>query len=492
MLKLFSREIISQIDAETILSGTSSRNLIFRAANAYVKWMESFTSQREEVNILCGNGNNGADGLLVSEILHQRGYQVNIILVGIHDKRSDENRYFLDRIKRIETISSIVLQDKSDFDQIPVDGILIDALFGNGINRALDGLYSDLILFCNDHFNTIYALDIPSGLLAQGPQLNAVMKCSKTFAFEFPKLSFFAPENSCYVGDWSYGSIGLSKDAIQSAKSNTFLIELSDIQSQLVKRDQFVHKGQNGRVLLIGDLGKMSGAFTIMSKACVQMGAGLTYGFSISQKQNQWSSIPQEVIMLNSIEDIVKDMNVIAIGPGLGLANSAEEQLDKLLSQDNVRLVLDADAINILGRKQWLNRIPEGTILTPHIKEFRNLVGASKSHDQRIEAQRSLSIDRSVYIILKGRYSSISTPTGKIYYNQTGNPALAKGGSGDALTGIISALLAQGYTQEDSCIIGTFIHGLTADLYIKESHEMAMNSSDIIRLIPNALQYVTA
>ena len=484
MLSIPSRKQIEKIDQLTIAAGTSEDELIFRAVSRFQEWLIPKVSQDIPIYVLCGNGNNGADGFLLAKQLCDRGYRVTVLANMFSESRSNSNQHYFSIITEHPEIRTILIDGSNDLGKILGEGVLVDALFGNGLNRPLQGKYLNLVRQLNSHFEVIYALDVPSGLLPGGRETKEAMNCNESYSFEFPKQEFFAAENQKYVGKWDYGSIGLSNNAVTHQSINTFLIEADDVRSFLPVRSQFSHKGITGKVLHITNIGHMYGAAHMMIKACHASGCGLSYVHSITESH---TPLPDESIYIDTLsEEEFTKFDVISIGPGLGTDDKATQVVDLILSSYSGPLVVDADALNVIASESWLNRLPERSILTPHIKEFSRLFGKNSSHSERIERQRQESLNTGIIIVLKGRFTSVSDTAGNIFYNKTGNPALARGGSGDVLTGVITSLRAQGMPAIQAAISGVHVHGLAADLYIQEEHESGMTIDQLISYLSRA------
>lgn len=493
MYHIYDNSIIASIDSETIVCGIPERELIYRATDQFFKWFISLVSQEQRILILCGNGNNGADGYCLAQQLANRGFSIIVASLDKPTKRSPENRHFLQNVLRETAIKHIYLKNIDQLVKLeePVN-VVIDALVGNGINRPLDGFLYEIVTYVNNEYDEVYAVDVPSGLLSHDKQTEIAMQCRGTFSFQFPKKSFFAAEHEKFVGQWQFGSIGLSQAAIKKTPTDTYLFDRLDVAGLIRKRISFAHKGLLGRALqIIGDT-NMKGAGMMAAIACTKMGAGHTYVFDESQKSSFEIQKTPELIKAPTLEsDFLSSIKAIAIGPGMGRSEQAVTQLQELLNNYQRPMILDADALNIIAKKAWINMIPVNSVITPHIKEFSRLFAPTATHHQRIELQRSKAIEHKIYIILKGRYTSIATPDGQIYYNNSGNPAMAKAGSGDVLTGMLLGLSAQGYSVLSTCLIATFIHGHAADLYVQEHHEMTMGPLDLITYIDLALKETT-
>ncbi len=489
MIPLFTSSQIKVIDEETIKKGITSRELIFRASNNFVEWLIPQINQYTPIHVLCGNGNNGADGFLIAELLANRGYHVHILHLDTADKRSPENRYFLERLQRRKDISSSELKGLSDCSVLAGDAILIDALLGNGTDRPLEGFYYSLVEQVNNTYSEVFAVDCPSGLMAHEHVTHNAMHCTATFSFEFPKLSFFDASNDAFIGEWTYRSIGLDPEIIKSLSGDFFLLDSSYQKERIRSRPRFAHKGMMGKALHVIS-NQMLGAGTMAARACIRSGAGYTFTHTIDGENLLVSLVPESLHEADLEAAAIQKYDVLSIGPGLGLGSEALQAVSDVLTHSGGQLILDADALNIIARNNWSDRIPKGTILTPHIKEFERLFGQSDTHHQRVELQRKKSKDLSLYIILKGRYTSVTDPMGQLYYNASGNAALAKGGSGDILTGLIAGLCAQNYEALTACCLGVYLHGRSADLYVQEHHEMTMAPSDLLTYLPSTLKEI--
>ncbi|WP_372644227.1 NAD(P)H-hydrate dehydratase, partial [Ancylomarina sp.] len=374
---------------------------------------------------------------------------------------------------------------------------VIDALFGSGLSRPLDGLVKDLVKLINDSKAEIVAVDIPSGLFGEDNSSNDLDSCihaDYTLSFEFPNLSFLFPENAECVGVWEALPIGLHPAVIEKMESPYQLIDENYIRSLLKTRQRFSHKGTYGHGLLIsGSYGKM-GAAILASKAAIRSGIGLLsthiprLGYDILQ-----IAVPESMVSIDQSDIIfteypsLDNFDAIGIGPGIDTKCNSIRALEELLDECDKPLVLDADALNIIGANQEMKeRLPKGTILTPHMKEFERLLGDSMGAFNRNEKQRNFSKKQSVVMVLKGAFTAITDKNGRCYFNPTGNPGMATAGSGDVLTGIILSLLAQGYSSLDAALVGVYMHGLAGDLAADEVGEEALIASDIVKFLPEA------
>jgi len=495
-MKIFNTDQIKAWDNFTIENEPiSSLKLMERASAIFVKWfIKNFNDVKIPIYILCGNGNNGGDGLAISRILSQKLYDVTPVIFTLSTKRSPDNQANLKAIKSLANVNLISLSNEDDFPIIEKNSIVIDALFGTGLKGNIDGYFKKLIEHVNQLDVIRIAVDIPSGLNGNSFSSGTVFKADYTFSFEQPKLSFMFPENQYYVGEWFSESIGLLKDFYNSENTNNHLLTEKVVSQKIKKRNKFGHKGNFGHSLLItGSKGKI-GAAVLATLACLRSGSGLTTvytpqcGYEILQ-----TKIPEAMVITDVDHSVISSVppienyNAIGIGCGLGVDAKTQNAIIDLLNQTKQPLVIDADALNIIAlQPELLNKVPKHSILTPHPKEFERLFGKSNNDFERFDKQMQNAKKLDCYILLKGAHSCIATPKGLCYFNTTGNPGMATAGSGDVLTGMITGLLAQGYSSKNSLCIAVYMHGLAGDLAKKKIGENSLIASDIIKYIPKA------
>ncbi len=495
MIKVLSAQQTKQLDQYTIeYESVASIDLMERACRAFVDWFVQHYRQNKKIGIVCGTGSNGGDGLGIARLLVENHYHVKVWIVRGEVKESPDFKINFERAK----VSRVALNEIS----LPSDrglfggcDILIDALFGSGLSRPLEGIYAQAIRCFNEANAIKIAVDIPSGLMADQPSKGGIVQAHRTISFQLPKLAFFFPENSQYVGEWNLVDIGLSKQFLKEVDVNHFFVTKSAVKKIIKPRSIFSHKGNYGHVLLIaGSYGKM-GACILSTRAAVRSGVGLlTLHVPKSGNTILQTAVPEAMCTNDSNENYFSSLpenlsyDSIGIGPGLGQHPDTVKALEKLLKHQKL-MVMDADALNIISsNRHLLQLIPQGSILTPHPKEFERLVGTWGNDFERLEKQKTLSAQLNSIIVLKGAYTSIATPQGHVYFNSTGNPGMATGGSGDVLTGILTGLLAQGYTSTEAAILGVYLHGLAGDL---AANTLGMNSliaSDLIDFLPQAFK----
>jgi hydroxyethylthiazole kinase-like uncharacterized protein yjeF len=497
-MKILPVEKIREADAYTIKhEPVADIDLMERAAGKCFEWLFQNVAISSPVKVIAGTGNNGGDGFAIARMLSEKGYHVEVFLAGDPEKLSPSARINFERLPHA-IVPSQIREEENNLDLSKGD-VVIDALFGSGLTRPVTGFYGDLIEVINRHESIVVSIDVPSGLFIDrtvtGKNPPAIIEADYTLTFAPPKLAFFFPENDRYIGEWNLLDIGLSEEYIRQAEVNNFVITPSLTKPLLHKRSKFAHKGIFGHALLIcGGKGKM-GAAVLASKACLRSGTGLVTarvpgtGVNILQ-----TAVPEAMLTIDPDENCFTELpqlesyTAVGIGPGIGLDKSTSNAFKHLI-QEGIPLIIDADAINILGEnKTWLGFLPPGCVLTPHPKEFERIAGKTSDEFERNQLQRELSKKYSCYIVLKGAYTAITTPKGNCFFNTTGNPGMATAGSGDVLTGIITGLAAQRYPPLEACLLGVYLHGLAGDLAMKETGQEALLAGDIINFIGNAFQ----
>jgi len=497
VLKILSTQQIRELDAYTIQhTPIASIDLMERACLPFVQWFVQRFDASKKVGIICATGNNGGDGLGIARILNDWGYWVSVWIVRGPGKESADFKINFDRLDKRIKVSDFVFSASTE--EFTGRDILIDAVFGSGLTRPAEGIYAQAIQAINSSKVIRVAVDIPSGLSTDGHSTGAIVNADFTVSFHLPKLAFLFPENHSHVGDWCLVDIGLLKSYIKEAKTSYFYLTRKGVKKILKQRSTFAHKGDYGKALLIaGSYGKI-GACVLAARASLRAGVGLLtvhvpkVGYTILQ-----STVPEAMVSVDVNNEFFSDIpsldsfDVIGIGPGLGLAKETIQGFKKIL-ESGKPLVIDADALNMLSsHRELLRTIPEGSILTPHPKEFERLVGMWKDDFERLEKQIKLAKETKAVIILKGAHTSIATPKGEVYFNSTGNPGMATGGSGDVLTGILTGLLAQKYSAEKTAILGVYLHGLTGDLAVMEKGMNSLIASDLVDFLSHAFKDVS-
>ncbi len=509
-MKILPVPLIREADAYTIQhEPIDDIDLMERAASKCFQWLETNLDKTQKIIVFCGSGNNGGDGLAIARMLIQTGFHVEVFVLQGPEKMTPSCMINYERMQAIGGAKSVmadragvlhIINKSGEFPEIGFHDIVIDAIFGSGLSRPAEGIAAEVIHHINSSGARIIAIDVPSGLFCDttthtGHQ-PVVIRADYTLTFSPPKLAFFFPENDRFAGDWQLLDIGLMQSFLDSAVVHNFMQTRSDIQPILKKRNKYSHKGNFGHALLIcGSTGKM-GAAVLSARACLRSGAGLVTvhiprsGVSILQ-----TAVPEAMVSIDCDEDTyatVPDLSVyssIAIGPGLGQSAKSAAALKLLIQNTRVPVIFDADAINLLAEnKTWLGFIPKGSIFTPHPKEFERLVGKSSNDFDRNQLQQDFSVRHQCYVILKGAHSAVTGPDGCCYFNTTGNPGMATGGSGDVLTGIIAGFMAQGYSSLESCQLGVYLHGLSGDIALSANGCEALIATDIITNLGKSFQ----
>ncbi len=493
MLKILSAKQIKKLDQFTIEhEPVAPIDLMERACLAFTDWFVEHFRPDKKIVIICGCGNNGGDGLAIARMLNGLGYVVKIWIVRGGQKETESFKTNLERIQG--KISLHEISTEPDQGLFTGCDVLIDAIFGSGLSRPIEGIFSQIVSCMNQAEAVRIAVDIPSGLFADSHSDGNIVQAHHTLTFQFPKLAFLFPENDRWVGEWHLVDIGLSQEFIKSISVQNFFIDQKSIKKILKPRARFSHKGNYGHALLIaGSHGKM-GACVLAANAVLRSGVGLltvhvpACGYSIVQ-----TSVPEAMAAVDVSENYFStppenfDYSSIGIGPGLGTNSETAKAFAKVLKQFKKPMVIDADGLNMLStNRELLQLVPAGSILTPHPKEFERMAGRWANDFERLELLKKISTQLKCVIILKGAYTSIASPDGNIYFNPTGNPGMAKGGSGDVLTGMLTALLAQGYPSQEAAWIGVYLHGLAGDLAANEFGTNSLIASDIIQKIPAA------
>lgn len=467
----------------------ASIDLMENAARAFTRcFLKDEFDTHKSIAIFCGKGDNGGDGLAIAHVLLINGYEnIKVYIVNFSEKESTDFTINLQRFEESKC-KKVILNKPSDLKNISSD-IVIDAILGSGLNRELSGNYLELVSKINSSNKKIYAVDIPTGFFSEGrlPNNYNGVKAYKTICFERPKINFFFPESSLATEKFEVVNIGLNQEYIQKQETDFYLVDFEDIQKIIKPRKLFTHKGTYGHALIIAGNNNTMGAALLASKACLHAGAGLTTACIPNSGLIALNTALPEVMALERDEvtsaEIISSYNSIAIGPGLGISNENEELLEKVISL-NKSLIIDADALNILAkRKDWLSKVPEDSILTPHIKEFDRIFGMHESWWDRVETAKAQAQKLKVIIVLKNQFTFVCASNGKVYINPTGNPAMAQGGMGDVLTGIISAFVAQKYSPFDAAIISCYLHGKAGDsLAMKQAVVTASEVSERISI----------
>ncbi len=465
------------------------------AATKCFQWLDTrLQGQPIKIHVFCGIGNNGGDGLVIARLLYKHGYNVNCYVVNFSDKRTKE---FLTNYHRLKELRKwpTVIHSENDFPEVAFEDIVVDAIFGNGLTRKPHGFTKKLIQYINSTKVFTLAIDFPSGLFCDKSvtDKDTVLKAGHTLTFQLPKLAFLLPDNKEFMNTWEVIDIGLDQNFIDSLEPKTHYITKKEIVPLYQPRNKWAHKGAFGHSLIIGGSFGKIGAVSLATEAALKIGSGLVSayvpkcGYNILQ-----ISVPEAMVEVDNdvaltYYNFKTRATVIGIGPGMGTAEKTALGFEKFIKENKLPLVIDADGINLLSQNQLLiNDVPKNTVLTPHPMELERLIGSWKNDFDKLKKARNFSKKNSVIIVLKGAHTVIIDGE-SMYFNSTGNPALATAGSGDVLTGIITGLIAQGYEPVKAAIFGVYLHGKTADLALNETGHETFIASTILDYLAAAI-----
>ena len=477
----------------------ASIDLMERAAIACTDWLMQHISENRQCHIFCGSGNNGGDGFAIARLLYERGRRVSVYWIHDNAQLSHDAQCNLEQLK-VLPIPFFSISQANALPQLYANDCVIDALLGTGASRETSGLLAQTIEHINQsNAKTIIAIDLPSGLLADQhtPKSWPVVQATHTLTFECLKPALLWPENAEYVGDWHLLPIGLDQTYLAQLNSRMQLVTEDWAKTQYKSRGKFSHKGTYGHALLIAGAQGTVGAAILAARACLRTGAGL---LTIHSPKCAYIplqiAIPEAMVQMDSDEAVWRDdiaiekYSAIGIGCGIAQAEATRSALRQLLKNldATIPIVLDADALNILATEpDLLEYLPTNTILTPHPKEFARLIAHLgldiSTNELQYVAQQKLAERYGLIVVLKGAHTCTMLPDGRSFYNNTGNPGMAKGGSGDALTGVILGLLAQGYDPAIAAILGIYLHGLAGDVAAQKYGQIAMLPSDLIECL---------
>jgi len=491
-MKIFTAEQIRNCDQYTIKNEpVSSVHLMERAAEACVEWISENCNNHRNFAVFCGSGNNGGDGLAIARMLYQKGFDVDVFTNTKAKFSSDAQENF----KHVKEISGITIREFKEASGYRFDSrtVIIDALFGTGLSRKLDGDIKDLVEFLNRKKNIKISVDLPSGLMADALSDSdaVVFMADYTLSFQFWKKSFLHAETGKFAGKIEILDINLSQDYVEETETKDYVIDDEVIKKIFKVRSEFSHKGIYGKAVIIGgSYGKM-GAAVLSTRAALKAGAGLTFTLAPKCGYEILQTSDPEAMFMEGGKDYIESFNVeetavCGIGPGLGTHENTAKGLLKFLKNYTKPLILDADALNIISQNyESIQVIPEKSIITPHPKEFERLFGKTENSFERTELAKNKSREHQIFIVLKDHHTQIITPEGEVFYNITGNSGLAKGGSGDILTGIITSLLAQQYSEQEAAVLGVWFHGKAAEFAAEKYSKEAMLPSDVINEFGN-------
>lgn len=500
-MKILTGAQIHELDQYTIdHEPVASIELMERAARAITSALTTRFDPQTPVVVFAGPGNNGGDGLAVARMLSEKGYSVDTYLFNIHGELSDNCLKNRDRLKNDGLVKNFT-EVTTNFDppKLDKDTLVVDALFGSGLNKPLTGGFASLVKYINQSSSRVVSIDMPSGLMTEDNTNNspsAIIRADLTLTMQLKKLSMFFADCQPYLGKVLVLDIRLSKEYIKSIPSPYTTIDVEYVRQQMLQRDDFAHKGSMGHALLIAGSEGMAGAAVLATRACLRSGVGKVT--ALTPRCNSMVMqivVPEAVLAIDNenyySEAVISDeFSAVGIGPGLGRQEDSALALMSQLQQTQCPVVLDADALNMLGSHgTWISQLPSNMIMTPHPREFDRLASTTcHSDSERLKVACDMAESLRAYILLKGHYSALCLPDGGVVFNTTGNSGMATAGSGDVLTGVITALLARGYSRKNACLTGMYLHGLAGDIAVSRIGKESLVASDIINALPEAFK----
>ena len=500
-MKIFTSAQIRELDHYTIEhEPIKSIDLMERAAEALTKAITEQWDTETPFIVFAGPGNNGGDALAVTRKLINRGYNAKAYLFNVKGTLSPDCIINKERLREMGNEALVEITREFEPPTLTRETVVIDGLFGSGINKPLGGGFAAMVNYINQSESKVVSIDIPSGLMTEDNSFNVqqnIIRADLTLTLGMKKLCMMMADNKKFIGKLEVLDIGLSKEFIDKTEAQCSILEEQTIRGMMKERSDYAHKGSMGHTLLIAGSYGMAGAAILASKACLRSGAGkLTVHTPSKNNDIMQISVPEAIMQPDSNEEnfsSLPDTNLydaIGVGPGLGTSDSSAIALVSLIRSAKKSMVIDADALNILAtHRTWIQQLPEGLIYTPHPKEFDKFYGSEAANDyDRLMKARDMAQRLQGYIILKGHHSALCIPNGQIIFNSTGNAGMATAGSGDVLTGILTALLARGYTPKEAAMIGMYLHGLAGDYAARDLGMESLIASDIIQYLPKAFK----
>jgi len=505
-MKIFTNDALRLIGDKTIdKQNITMLDLIERAASAVTYELISRWRTSKRFVIFAGPGDNGADALAVARMLYEQGYRPEVYLFNIKSAHLSEccltNRDRLvetagNNIDFVEVIQNFTPPELNETD------VVIDGLFGSGLRAPLKGGYTALVQYINASDAYVVSIDMPSGMFGEhniDVDRRNIINADLTLTYHAHRLSFYFAENAKHVGEVQVLDIDLDAESVAKTPADYFLFERDNAHELMMPRNPFVNKYDNGTVLLVAGSYGMMGAAVLSARSALRTGAGLVTvhaprcGYQVIQ-----TAIPEALfepdineIVTSAIDSRRQSYSVVALGPGIGTNDETLEAVDAFLKNFRRPCLLDADALNCIARRPMLlKNIPPRSVITPHAGEFDRLFGKHTTDEERLKRAIDVSRVYNITIVLKGHYTMIVRSDGKVYINSTGNPGMATPGSGDVLTGVIAALIAQGYNPDWAVVLGVYLHGMAGDMAAQQQGVYGMIASDIIDNMGKAINDV--
>lgn len=496
-MKILTAEQLSEADKITIQKqNISSEQLMERAAGlVFQEIHKRLDGASIPIKIFCGIGNNGGDGLVIARLLIENGYKVKVYIVNYSDKRTDDFLSNYEQLKEITNDWPESIHEEDEFPKISPGDFVIDAIFGIGLNRPIEGWMGSLVKKINKSGAFVLAIDMPSGLFTDRvPGKDAaVVKAAYTLSFQAPKLVFYLPQTMDYAGDVQILDIGLDREFISETRSSMYLIEGKEAEALYKERKKNSHKGDYGNILIAGGSYGKIGSVLLSATAALKSGTGLCTlyvpkcGYQIIQ-----TALPEAMVLTDENEEMLTDFpkefdaDINCFGMGAGKNSKTAAAMKTFLESSNAPVLIDADGLNILSENiELLELIPENSVLTPHPGELKRLIGEWKDDFEKLEKTKEFSKKYKVVLLIKGAHTFVISDD-EIYVNSTGNPGMATAGSGDVLSGVITSLIGQKYNPVGAAVLGVYLHGLSGDIAASELGLESVMAGDIARNIGKA------
>ncbi|HZH82833.1 MAG TPA: NAD(P)H-hydrate dehydratase [Phototrophicaceae bacterium] len=495
--------------------GVPSLTLMERAGQGIAQAIiERFPRQAKKgVLVVAGKGNNGGDGFVVARLLKKKRIPCEVALLARLDELSPDAAHNLEAFLKLNgKVTEMTVDDVNSLRDRPrKSGLVVDAILGTGVKDEVRGLYADAITAMNGCGLPIVAVDIPSGIHTDtGVPLGVAVKAAMTVALGFAKRGEVIYPGIGSVGELITADIGIAAEAIAEVNPDTELLDVETVRRLVPRRAPDTHKGTYGHVLVIAGSRGKTGAAILACRAAMRSGAGLTTLAAPRSLNNIFASSLIEVMTEplgdNAAEEVeplsdgewrrlLERKDVLLFGPGIGVTPTTQNNLRWLLRNLAIPWVIDADGLNNLALEiDRLKQAKTAPVLTPHPGEMARLTGKSTAevNRDRVGIARSFALEHRCHVVLKGARTVISAASGKVFINPTGNPGMASGGMGDALSGILTALLAQGLAPEDAMKLGVYLHGFVGDRVAASKGGIGLIASDIIEGLPAGLQAIAS
>lgn len=502
-MKIFNSKILKELDRATCeAQKIDSLELIERAAEAVSCELISRFLPSRRIVVIAGPGNNGADALGVARMLIEQGYKkVEVFLFNIKGKLSHDCEEERKKLITLDGVDFTEITREFTPPYLDRNDVVVDGLFGSGLRVPLQGGFVSVARYINESGAYVVSIDVPSGLFGEhnaGTIRRDMVHADLTLTFQLPRLSFFFEENQPVIGEWKLLNIDLDEHKIKELQSDYMLVEARTVRPLLRPREPFTGKRDYGSVLIMAGSMGMMGAAVMCATATMRCGAGLATVHSARCGMNiLQTAVPEAMFEPDRNELYITDMrphhehSAIAVGPGIGTNDRTVDALEELLKGLSTPVLLDADALNCIAKRpSILSVIPSQSVITPHVGEFDRLFGEHDSAEARLQKAVEMARHYNIIIVLKGHYTAVVRPTGRVYFNPTGNAGMATAGAGDVLTGVIAAFMAQGYRPEHAATIGVFIHGLAGDMAAEELGQFGMTATDIAAYVGRAVREV--